>query len=183
MPIEATLSCHPAGKLLGLLKQSPSLAARLASADEQDFAVRIDILPLLLVEDLYGKQYAPPPVADSAVWDAVATVPVLSETDLGSLEYTGYVGTWNANFLGWLKAMSQAVGEKVEIDYLHERGDYPMEYAWWSSDPTSSDRVVDVFGIEIQYDDPQWRREAIRHANGRVELRASEWPHGMRPGA
>lgn len=173
MPIEATLTCIHAGQLAEHLKQCPSLASAISAAEDRDGRICIDILHLLVAEDLYGHKHVAPS-ADLAVWESAAWVPVLSEKDLGPLEHTGYVGEWNTKFLSWLKLASEATGESVEIDYFHERGDYPYEYAWWSSSPSSPEDEVEVFGIQSHdgMNDPEWKREVVRHADGRVVLRA-----------
>lgn len=90
---------------------------------------------------------------------------------------------WNIPFLPWLKALSIAADEKVAIDYAHERGDYLYGVAWWSSDPASAEGQVEVFGIQ-SYDgmvNPEWRRQAIRHADGRIEFKVNEWASGCLP--
>ena len=107
------------------------------------------------------------------------------ETDLGSPDYEGYIGKWNIRFLQWLKTISLATGEEVEIEYEHERGDYLYEVVWWSSTPASADGQVEVFGIQSHDGmiDPEWRREAVRYADGRVGLKINEWVSGSVPDA
>ncbi len=177
MPIEATLLCIRGGKLAEFLKEAPSLATQLGLADLHSEWARVDVLGLLMVEDLYGRKYAAP-VADAAVWEDSETVPVLGESDLGALEYTNYVGTWNLKFLRWLKTISERTAERIEIDYFHERGDNPHESAWWNFDPTSPDGIVEAFGIENHDDTPPWKREVLRHADGHIELRVDQCPRG-----
>ena len=146
--------------------------------------LRVEVLQLLLTEDLYGDVHTSSP-ADARCWASAKSRPVLFEADLGSSEYTEYVGKWNMPFLQWLKTVSEAVGEEVTIEYEHERGDYPYEFAWWKSSPTSVEGEVEVFGIQSHdgMTHPEWRREAVRHADGRIEVRVNEWPSAFPPAA
>jgi hypothetical protein len=144
----------------------------MAAATSHEGTLRIEVLALLVAEDLYGKRHLVPE-ADATIWSSAKEAEVLFEGDLGSEEFTGYVGSWNVEFLKWLKSVSVATGEEIAICYEHERGDTPYESAWWCSRPASPQGEIEVFGIVSHdgMDEPQWRREAVRHADGQVELR------------
>lgn len=73
---------------------------------------------------------------DAQCWESAKSTPILFEADLGSPDYEGYIGKWNVPLLQWLKALSVAACERVEIEYEHERSDYLYEAAWWSSNPS-----------------------------------------------
>ena len=172
MPLSAELRCRVGGEAVKALQKCPSLVSAIAAAVSYEGNLRIDVLSLLLVEDPYGDEY-PISEANSTIWSSAKGTLILFESDLGSEEFTGYIGTWNLEFLQWLKAISVATGEEVSIYYDHERGDTPYEGAWWCSNPASTKGEVEVFGIESNdgMDEPQWRREVVRHADGRVEVR------------
>jgi hypothetical protein len=160
------------GQAVKALQECPSLVSAIAEAVSHEGNLRIDVLSLLLAEDLYGEKY-PISKEDFALWSSANAMPILFEGDLGSAEFTGYIGTWNLEFLRWLKAVSVATGEEVSIYYDHERGDTPYEGAWWCSSPASVEGEVEIFGIESNdgMDEPQWRREVVRHADGQLEVR------------
>jgi hypothetical protein len=133
----------------------------------------IDVLPLLVAQDLYGRQHEIEQ-ADAATLASAESQPILFENDLGSSDFAGHIGIRNLALLKWLKAISLATGERIGVRYEHERGDTPYEAAWWCSDPASSKGEVEVFGIQSNdgMDDPEWRREVIRFGNGQLERRA-----------
>jgi hypothetical protein len=182
MPFTAYLIVRQHGQIAAELLKCPSLAGSAAAAPEVNGWLRIEVFHALVVEDLYGD--VNPVSADEAkCWEKGKSIPILLEADLGSPDCEGYIGKWNIQLLQWLKAISIAADEMVAIEYEHERGDYLYEVAWWSSDPASAEGQVEAFGIQ-RHDgmvNPEWRREAIRHADGRIELKVNEWASGCLP--
>lgn len=169
VPITVKLTCAANGKAVELLKNSPTLRARMAAGRIYAGLLSMDVLSLLIAEDIYGRQYAVPP-ADFEMWAAATAQPVLFESDLGSTYVAGTIGIWNLPFLQWLKAVSLAAGEDLKIEYEHERGDMPYESAWWASYPASE--VVETFGVQ-SYDGkstPEWQKVALRYRNGQIEV-------------
>jgi hypothetical protein len=177
MPLAAYLTCRQQGRVIEALSACPTLALAIESSQKRDGIVRIEVLDVLVLEDVYGEVYAPSP-ADVACWAGSKSRSVLFETDLGSADFTGQIGRWNLEFLQWLKGISEEACEMVEIEYEHERGDYLYEVAWWASDPSSGLGKIEVFGIQSHDGmvEPEWRREVIRHSDGRTEIRIDEWP-------
>lgn len=175
MPIDVTLTCSHPGKVFEALKKCSTFPPTVFSVETQEDCVSINVRSALLLEDLYGDPHTPTD-ADADLWSKVGSPEVLFEKDLGPLEYTNYVGNWNLQFLGWLKGVSLAARERVEINYLHERGDYPYEYAWWSFDPEAPEGVIEMFGIQSHdgMSDPEWKREVLRHTDGSLEVRVND---------
>jgi hypothetical protein len=172
MPLIALLSCPANGNALAILRKCPSLQQALESATRQGDKLFIDVLSMLVVENVYGRKQALLP-ADVAVWIEAASVEVLSEADLGSPEYLGYLGTWNTGLLRWVRCISLKTGESVGLHYEHERGDTLYEMAWWTSCPNAGSGEVEKFGIQSNegMPTPEWRKEAVRFEDGRIEVR------------
>jgi hypothetical protein len=174
MPIYATLKLREAGQAVDRLKTCDSLRRILETAKSRDGRLYMSITELLLIKDLYGKQYPQKP-EDEIVWAMAADRQVLGENDLGDLEVRGYVGTWNVPLLRWLAQVATDVAEEIEVDYDHERGDTPYEAAWWAATPTSSEGAVEAFGLQSHdgMDEPEWRIEALRMSDGTTKIRKS----------
>lgn len=172
MPIEARLSIPEGGKAVERLQTCLALHAALENAKAQDGLLSIDVKSVLLLKDVYGRVHDHAP-ADILLWQGESARPVLFEPDLGDSEKVGYLGTWNLDFLRWLRGISMEASEVVEIFYDHERGDTLYESAWWESAPSSAEGRIEVFGIQNNdgMDEPLWRAEVIRLADGRIEVR------------
>lgn len=175
MPVSVHLVCRRCKPLIEALRRCPSLATAIQEAADSDEMIHIDVRRILVAEDLFGDKYIAT-TEDEDCWRTSMSIDVMYETDLGADDFIGYVGKWNLRFLGWLKSVSINTCERMEIEYEHERGDYLYEIAWWSSDPSSSTGEVEVFGIQNHEGmiEPEWRREAIRFADGRIMVRANE---------
>ncbi|CAN7582146.1 MULTISPECIES: hypothetical protein [unclassified Variovorax] len=172
MPIEARLSVLEGGKAAEHLQTCLALRAALQNARAHDGLLSIDVKSVLLLNDVYGRVYDQVP-SDVLLWQSEAARPVLFEPDLRDSEKVGYLGTWNLDFLRWLRGISMEASEVVEIYYEHERGDTLYESAWWESAPSSAEGRAEVFGIQNNegMDEPLWRAEVIRLADGRIEVR------------
>jgi len=148
------------------------LGAALNQANVRDGLLFIDVKGLLLLEDVYGRSHEQV-ASDEVLWRTEGGRPVLHEEDLGDPQKVGFIGRWNLDFLRWLHGVSVATCEAVEISYTHERGDTLYEAAWWAADPSSEEGKIETFGIQNDegMDETLWRAEAVRLADGRVELR------------
>lgn len=146
MPFSARLSVPLRGKSIALLKACAGLQTAISRAVEWDGALLIDVLPLLLVEDVYGDGYEFTS-EDAALWRSALHVAALSAEDFRLPEIGSYVGKWNGPFIQWLKAVSIEANEELSVNYDHERGDTPYEYVWWRHSPRSTDGEVEVFGV------------------------------------
>jgi hypothetical protein len=172
MPIEARLSVLERGKAAKHIQSCLALHAALQNARAHDGLLSIDVKSVLLLNDVYGRVHDQAP-SDVLLWQREVARPVLFEADLGDSEKVGYLGTWNLDFLRWLRGISIAASEGVEIFYEHERGDTLYESAWWESAPSSAEERVEVFGIQSNegMGEPMWRAEVIRLADGQIEVR------------
>ncbi|WPH17065.1 hypothetical protein [Variovorax paradoxus] len=172
MPIEARLSVPEGGKAAENLQTCLALRAALQNARADGGLLLIDVKSVLLLQDVYGRVHDHAP-SDLLLWQRDAARPVLFEPDLRDFEKVGYLGTWNLDFLRWLRGISIEASEVVEIYYEYERGDTLYESAWWESAPSSAEGRVEVFGIQSNdgMDEPLWRAEVIRLADGRIEVR------------
>jgi hypothetical protein len=174
MPIYATLKLREAGQAVNRLKTCDSLCRILETAKSHDGLLYMSITELLLIEDLYGKQYSQTP-EDQIVWATAASRQVLGENDFGDPEFRGYVGTWNAPLLRWLTQVATDAAEEIEVSYSHERGDTPYEGAWWAATPTNEEGIIEVFGLQSHdgMDEPERRIEAVRMSDGTIKIRKS----------
>lgn len=171
MPIEAKLRILDGGVAAERLMKCSALRDGLATATSYEGMLSIAIGPVLLLEDLYGR-VSKQEASDFSLWELEADQPVLWEADFGDAEKVGYVGEWNLSFIRWLRGVSLETGEAIDVAYEHERGDYLYEQAWWASDPSSVDGVVEVFGVQSDEDsDEPWCAEVVRHSDGRVTVR------------
>jgi len=175
MPFSAELRVPVDGSCLKHLAQCVGLRDAVQGATEWEGELRIHILPLLLLEDVYGDSYEQSE-KDLVLWNGVnASSQLLAEQDFLSPEIVGYIGRWNLPFLRWLKFISTATGEGCSIYYDHERGDTPYEYVWWLSAPNSPGEDCETFGFASYggSDESEWEREVVRFADGRVEVSES----------
>lgn len=174
MPFSAQLSVPFRGSSITLLEACAGLRTAMSRAVEWEGALLVDVLPLLLVQDVYGDEYEFTS-DDVALWRSAENVSVLSAQDLCLPEIESYVGKWNVPFIQWLKAISAEANEELSVKYDHERGDTPYEYVWWRHDPRSIDRETEVFGVASHggLDECEWQKEVARFADGRIEFRAS----------
>jgi len=174
MPIYATLKLREVGQAVDHLKTCDSLRRILETAKSHDGLLYMSITELLLIEDLYGKQYPQTP-EDQIVWATAASRQVLGENDFGDPEFCGHVGTWNVPLLRWLTQVAMDVAEEIEVSYDHERGDTPYESAWWAATPTNAEGAIEVFGLQSHdgMDEPEWRIEALRMSDGTTKIRKS----------
>lgn len=171
MPIEAKLHILDGGVAAERLMECSALRDGLATATSYEGILSIAIGSVLLLEDLYGR-VSKQEASDCSLWELEADQPVLWEADFGDAEKVGYVGEWNLSFIRWLRGISLETGEAIDVAYEHERGDYLYEQAWWASDPSSVDGVVEVFGVQSYEDsDGPWCAEVVRHSDGRVTVR------------
>jgi hypothetical protein len=171
MPIDAKLRILDGGVAVEHLMEYSALRAGLATATSYEGLLSIAIDPLLLLEDIYGR-VSKQEASDCSLWEGKADQPVLCEADFGDVENVGYVGEWNLSFIRWLRGISLETGEAIDVAYEHERGDYLYEQAWWASDPSSTEGVIEVFGVQSHEDsDEPWCAEVMRHSDGRVTVR------------
>ena len=170
------------GRCLTTLRQCDGMRSPLEAAKEWKGELRIQILPLLLVTDVYGDSYAHGD-GDVELWKAAASTNLLTEMDIASPKREGFIGRWNMPFLRWLKSMSVATQEEVAVYYDHERGDTPYEYVLWVSSPASPDGPYERFGISSHggMDEAEWELDVVRYADGRSEIeergQCDEPPH------
>jgi len=172
MPIEAKLSVLDGGVAAERLKKCVALRGPLAAATSYEGILSIAIGPVLLLEDIYNRA-SKQDAADCSLWQAEADQDVLCETDLGDADKIGHVGEWNLPFLRWLRGVSLETGEAIDVAYEHERGDYLYEQSWWTSDPSSTEGVVEILGVRSYEgsDEPLWCVEVVRHSDGSVVVR------------
>ncbi|RZJ09283.1 MAG: hypothetical protein EOP39_11870 [Rubrivivax sp.] len=147
------------------------MRSALEAATEWEGELRIQILPFLLVTDIYGDSYAHDD-GDVAVWKAAVATNLLAEADITSPKHEGFIGRWNMPFVRWLKSISIAAQEELAIYYDHERGDTPYEYVSWASSPASIGGPCERFGISSHggMDEPEWEFDVVRFADGRSEV-------------
>jgi hypothetical protein len=174
MPFSAELRVPVQGSCLKSLCQSSALRSAVQQATEWEGELRIDVLPLLLLTDAYGEQYAQAQ-HDIALWKGAASSGLLTEVDLTSPKYEGFIGRWNLPLLHWLKDISVATQDSLTVYYAHERGDTPYEYARWSSSPVSAQGPSETFALSSYggMDEAEWEFEVVRFADGRSEVAES----------
>jgi hypothetical protein len=170
MPFIAKLKIPIGSGALDSLSECIALRDAILDATEWEGILRIDVLRLLLLRDVYGDAYGQEE-RDRGMWGA-ADIPLLTEGDVSSPEMAGLIGEWNIPFLRWLKSISLATKEEISVEYEHERGDTPYEYVWWTSRPSSSEGDSEVFGVSSHegMEDAEWRREIVRYRGGRTEV-------------
>jgi hypothetical protein len=168
MPFSAELRIPVDGTSLIQLKQCEGLKAPIRIATEWEGRLRINVLQLLLVEDVYGDRNVHDE-RDRKLWSSADGVKLLIEAELQDPQMIGYLGKWNLPFLRWLKSISLTTQEELSVLYDHERGDNPYEDAWWTSTPWLDQETLGLSSYEGT-DNLQWQREVTCASNGAVEV-------------
>lgn len=143
-------------------------------ASEWDGELRIDVLPQLLLTNVYGDPCSQDE-DEVALWKRSPSEDLLVEQDIANPKHQALIGEWNLAFLRWLKAISTATQEQVTVSYDHERGDTPYEYVWWVASPVSETTPYETFGLASHggMDEAEWEFEIFRFADGRSEVHES----------
>lgn len=171
MPFSAELRVPVGGKCLDLLNQSDAIRHAIERASEWNGELRIDVLPQLLLMNVYGHT-CPQDEDEVALWENSPPGNLLVEEDITNPKHKAFIGEWNLPFLRWLKAISTATHERFTVAYNHERGDTPYEYVWWVSCPVSDTEHCETFGLASfdGMDEAEWKLEISRFPDGRSEL-------------
>jgi hypothetical protein len=174
MPFHAELRIPVQGACVALLCRSDTVRSAIKEATEWDGELRIDVLPLLLLTDVYGDE-AQQNVDDVALWGLSTAHGLLTEADIANPRHVGFIGQWNLPFLRWLRSISVATDEQLTVSYDHERGDTPYEYAWWVSSPVAPEGPCEVFGLASHggRDEAEWEFEVVRFTDGRSKANES----------
>ena len=172
MPFSAELRVPVQGSCLKSLRLSNTVRSAIEQATEWDGKLRIEILHLLLLTDVYGHSYQHSE-HDVELWKTAASTNLLTEIDITNPRHEGLIGRWNLPLLRWLKGISIATQETFIIDYDHERGDTPYEYVWWASSPASAKESSETFGLSSHggMDEAEWKFEIVRFADGRSQVK------------
>lgn len=175
MPFSAELRVPSGGKCLESLSQSEAIRTAIALASEWNGELRIDVLPQLLLTNVYGDKYLQEK-GEIPLWKRHPTECLLVGKDISNPKYRPLIGEWNLPFLQWLKGISTATKEKFIINYEHERGDTPYEYAYWVCSPTSETEPCETFGLSNHggMEEAEWEFEIRRFLDGRSEFRGSD---------
>ena len=130
MPFSAILIVPKDSTCLKLLRESNAIRTAIENASEWNGQLKIDVLPLLLLMNIYGHQSIQD-TEEVALWENKSLEDLLVEKDLTSPEYSTFIGDWNLQFLRWLKGISIVSQECLKIYYDHERGDTLYEQVQW----------------------------------------------------
>ena len=171
MPFSAELRVPVGGKCLESLSQSEAIRAAIARASEWDVELRIDVLPQLLLTNVYGDRCSQDE-GEILLWKNTPSENLLVEPDITNPKHQPLIGEWNLPFLQWLNSISIATQERFAVDYDHERGDTPYEYVWWVSSPVSKTEPCETFGLASHggMNEAEWEFEIIRFSDGRSEV-------------
>lgn len=171
MPFSAELRVPIGGKCLESLSKSEAIRTAIERASECDGELRIDVLPQLLITDVYGRPCSQEE-GEIVLWKKSPSGNLLVEQDITNPKHQALIGEWNLPFLRWLKSISSATQERFTIDYNHERGDTPYEYVWWVSSPVSETEPYETFGLASHggMDEAEWEFEIFRFSDGRSEV-------------
>jgi hypothetical protein len=174
MPLSAELRVPVNGKCLAALSQSETIRSALEHATEWEDELRIDVLPLLLLTNVYGRTCEQRD-SEAALWKSAESEKLLAEQDLTDPRHRTLIGEWNLPFLRWLKGISTSTKEMFTVYYDHERGDTPYEYVWWVSAPASDKTPHEVFGLASHggMDEAEWELEIFRFSDGRSQVHES----------
>ena len=176
MPFSAELRVPVGGKCLASLSQSRVIRAAIerASASDGWGELRIDVLPQLLLTNVYGRPCSQEE-EEVALWNRSPSEELLVEQDIANSKHQALIGEWNLPFLRWLKSISTAAQEQFTVFYDHERGDTPYEYVWWVASPVSETTPYETFGLSSHggMDEAEWKLEISRFADGRSDVNES----------
>ncbi len=176
MAIDVLLKVKNSDVMLGHLNQSPGMALRIKEMDLDAELLYIDVFSLAVEEDIHG-DIETLSQEENDFLSKFSELHVFLPEDLSLPELTalggeGYgtnlIGTWNANFLRWIKFISMETKEEILVIYDHERGDLPYESACWSFNYTHDSIEVEHFWIE-DYDGLQWEATLRKLRNGDIQ--------------
>lgn len=172
MPFTAELRIPVGGRCLELLNQSRAIRVAIERATEWDGKLQIDVLPQLLLTNVYGRSCFQDE-CEIALWASSPSEVLFVEQDFTNPTHQSLIGEWNLPFLRWLKSISTTTQERLIVDYDHERGDTPYEYVWWVCSPVSETDPYETFGLASHggMDEAEWELEILRFADGRTEVK------------
>jgi hypothetical protein len=161
MPIEVSLSVEYSERdAWRELRHCPTIDAALGRAAD---AERVDVTALVLEESVSGGTY-PLAFADAVFVTTLVDTGrrVLLPGDVadrnGGRRHAWFVGRVRVVFLAWLARVARRARGVLRVTYLHERGDYPYEFAQWSFGRREDLVLADYDGR----DRPRWLARAAR---------------------